>query len=883
MSVNGFFSRYWRHLLLSICGCAVIAGLACKSGGGGSNSPLLIITSVGSSSLTAGGATITWNTNRPADSLVEYGLNTGYGNSMSVKTMQTSHSLTLIGLTPDTTYNYRVKSTDASGNLSTSGNMTFTTAKSGSPNPTPTPNPIPVPTPFPVGGVDEFVGPFDSWKRVTAYGANGNDTNDDTAAIQQALEDMSSDGPVKTLYFPAGTYRISSTLKLHNSIFVNLIGEDPDRTIISWATSNPGTMILIDGVASSRFNRLTWDGQNVAEVAVDQSKAKDGANYFDTGNQYAEDVFKNVGIGIRGGYRDEGASETSVVRCRFLNNSKAGIATENFNALDWWIWYSYFENCARGVTNTLPSQFSSKGAGNFNVYYSVFKGSTVADLSIINTQFNSFRNNYSIGSRRFFDAADAGQNGALTVIQGNTILDTTDPISIYIGHYGPIQIYDNFIRSKAGSPGPAIRISAPADTLAFGNTFTISNQISQAGGRFVPGGSGHSNSIGTINASEPVIPFKYVPVAGRKVFEVPVGATTAAIQQAINSAGAFCGQRPIVHLQQGEHKVAQTLVVPPNCDIQIVGDGAASSLLWNGAQNNQPVLTLRGPSKAILRDFRVRGEERAEGILIENADQPNSRIYMQEASAAGTFAASQNGLLVDGLDNARVDLRGFLHSAFMGSSVKVVGGPSGSGGASRTVMISGAASNNTVSYEVANGGHLVVKDFWYEVNVNNSMPRYIKLTGDSVATFEQMLVATTANNADAPAIDIQNFNGKVALIALDLALDKNTDPTQAVRITGTGAGSVLGLGLFGRSSNFLSNPGAVTKAALINSRYRDGSVATTKVDDLGSLDSNLLTQTRNILQGNISNEYEVFPAAITDVRMYRVYVEKATIAFHIKR
>jgi hypothetical protein len=155
MSVNGFIFRYWRYLLTLICGfTVVITSQSCvsQSRGGGPGSPLLIITSVTASNMSAVGATITWNTNRPADSIVEYGPNTSYGNVMSLKTMETSHSLTLIGLNAETVYNFRVKSKDEAGNQSTSGNQTFTTTKSGSPGPSPGPTPAPTPAPpgFPI-------------------------------------------------------------------------------------------------------------------------------------------------------------------------------------------------------------------------------------------------------------------------------------------------------------------------------------------------------------------------------------------------------------------------------------------------------------------------------------------------------------------------------------------------------------------------------------------------------------------------------------------------------------------------------------------------------------------------------------------------------------
>src|SRR6266567_6034654 len=110
-------------------------------------------------------------------------------------------------------------------------------------------------------GDEEFVGPLPSWANVkTNYGAVGDGVTDDTAAIQKALNALGPTNP--TLYFPAGTYRISQTLTLAGRLYVNIIGQDPSNTTIIWAGSSGGTMLAITGVAYSRFNRLTFNGQN---------------------------------------------------------------------------------------------------------------------------------------------------------------------------------------------------------------------------------------------------------------------------------------------------------------------------------------------------------------------------------------------------------------------------------------------------------------------------------------------------------------------------------------------------------------------------------------------------------------------------------------------
>ncbi len=73
-------------------------------------------------------ATVTWNTDEPATSQVEYGLTTAYGSLTTIDTnLVTGHSVGLSGLTRRTTYHYRVRSKDAAQNEAVSGDYTFAT------------------------------------------------------------------------------------------------------------------------------------------------------------------------------------------------------------------------------------------------------------------------------------------------------------------------------------------------------------------------------------------------------------------------------------------------------------------------------------------------------------------------------------------------------------------------------------------------------------------------------------------------------------------------------------------------------------------------------------------------------------------------------------
>jgi type VI protein secretion system component Hcp len=87
-----------------------------------------VISSVASSGITQTTAAISWTTNEAADTQVQYGTTVSYGSTTTLNpTMTTSHSQGLTGLTPGTTYHFRVLSRDAAGNLATSGDFSFTT------------------------------------------------------------------------------------------------------------------------------------------------------------------------------------------------------------------------------------------------------------------------------------------------------------------------------------------------------------------------------------------------------------------------------------------------------------------------------------------------------------------------------------------------------------------------------------------------------------------------------------------------------------------------------------------------------------------------------------------------------------------------------------
>jgi hypothetical protein len=713
---------------------------------------------------------------------------------------------------------------------------------------------------------DEFVGPFASWANVKAdYRAVGDGRADDTAPLQKALDDLGRDKQPKVLYLPAGTYRITSGLTVKSRMYVSIIGEDPARTTIKWDGAAGGVMLTLDGVAYSRFDRLSWDGGGKALVAIDQ--AWDGATpYFDTGNEYADDYFRDVGYGIRGGNLGHGAAESSVLRCHFLRNTAAGIIVKNFNALDWFVWYSTFESCNVGVTN-------SPGAGNFHVFNSLFRDSARADILIANTSYFSIRGNTSVGSKAFFVGLGVGRNGALTTIQGNAVLDARDPTPINIENFGPVLLLDNVISSRAEVAGEPVvrhvvtfRWDAP-DTVSIGNTFTSANPV-VSNGRLLTIDD-RVVARGSVNPGVPAPP-DTLPNLHRRTFEVPAGADGAAIQQAIESAARQSGSRPVVHLPAGNYAVDRTLVIPAGSDVQLVGDGYGSALVWAG-KSVGPVLLLAGPSKATVRDLQVLGAGAGDGVVVDNADQPGARVFAEQCYVAST---RQVGLLVDGLDYTNVELHDFFHAGSKGVAVKVVGGRSAAKGTwlgGRTNIFAGASSNNNLSYDVTDGGRLLARDIWYETN---SLPRFISLSDAGTFTLHGAMIAT-AVSGDVPAVEVRNFRGRVTVLTAILY----------GRIVVEGDGSdtrLLALGLQGHTDGYFVNNSPRALVALMNSREYLSDSGTRAVRNEGAASAAFVREMLAQTRGEQPRLPTALASGVTDVRLYRVRIENCPEGLHLR-
>lgn len=169
-----------------------------------------VISNATLSSLTSSSVTISWTTDKNANSQVDYGETNSYGSTKSDSTMQTAHSITINSLSSLTVYHFNIKSADVNGNNVYSGDNSFKTAEAGSTGttqtitvtknvtPTPTPTPLPDTTiPFVTVSTD-FSKPFVVAPQITGKATD----NNAVARLEYSLDGGQNYLPVDSMSTP---------------------------------------------------------------------------------------------------------------------------------------------------------------------------------------------------------------------------------------------------------------------------------------------------------------------------------------------------------------------------------------------------------------------------------------------------------------------------------------------------------------------------------------------------------------------------------------------------------------------------------------------------------------------------------------------------------
>jgi hypothetical protein len=634
---------------------------------------------------------------------------------------------------------------------------------------------------------EEFNGPFKGWANVKhGFGAKGNGKDDDTKALQNAIDYLSvppkgfgmGAGAYTVVYLPAGTYCISSTLQLRGKIGISIIGEDPERTIIKWMGKDSSTAFRANGSAYFRISRLSWDAGGKTNMEAI------GIHWKNVWNDYLSRSFAVIHVEISdncfiGGFRTgisggttpatgTGAndSEITIRRCLFHNCTFSGIEIMGFNALDYWIWDCRFLHCANGVRCTF---------GNYHIYRSFFSGSTVSDVHNNNGYYNSIRGCYSVNANAFSSDEGASSNPFKRVFQDNTVIAPHD-VPIRHNHLGKITLFGNaFTRNidttykfsvynRSWFPGIYEALSLH-NIYAYAQPIKLDvdpHKLYSFADRV--GAAIHEDTLAFLRSMDPT-PLEVT----RKVFELFPGADAARIQQVLDSAAAMQGQRPVVHFHVGVYTIDRTLKIPAGADMQLTGDGWLYSTMIQQKDlavfRKTPLLEVEGPSYITIRDIHfgnVLGKGQLAGIVFKNVDQPRAEVHIDQVYAPGVdtslFVRDMNYLYVQ-KDNSFFTTGNYISGGTLVQQNK---------GTARVCCYGGQFAHLFVEQN----GRFMAKDCWWEgadhLPLNLSGSGTISIDGAMIAPYKQDSTTT---------VNIGKFNGSISLMNMYLqgALSAGSD------------------------------------------------------------------------------------------------------------
>eukprot|EP00026_Physarum_polycephalum_P003161 Phypoly_transcript_03170.p1 GENE.Phypoly_transcript_03170~~Phypoly_transcript_03170.p1 ORF type:complete len:744 (+),score=93.92 Phypoly_transcript_03170:299-2530(+) len=586
----------------------------------------------------------------------------------------------------------------------------------------------------------------------------------------------------------------------------NFIGEDPETTIIKWDPNSKWCVdpnndtdpncrfVLTNGVAYMQFARITWDGSYKTN-AIFTHHWEVPVNVYSGRGYHHDEILKNSRFGIRVGWNtcDQGNCATAewfVSRVWFYNAWAAGFSIEGWNNLDWNLRHCIFYNCSIATTNWW-------GSGNYHVSESGFYYCGVM-MQLANCLYYSNRDNFIYETPRMLWTQYYGCRTQFLfarntfIAPDGTFNNATN--AIYSGEDTSITLIDNtFIY-----PGPPynqtiVTTGAGYYTTQFfytvGNTFAFSGNLTNALAAQQP----WVNIINNVQYDNKVFPADKVkwefPVhpgfqklttspiiyANASLCDIPGNAKQCYnyLTSLIAQATALRGQRPIIYFHTGIYGTNQTLIVPPNSDIQFVGKDlssdytlGASAVVWSNPQQAGYIFTVQGPTKVTFRSLTISGYVQGSGILFQNVDQEGARMYGEQSD----FHAAHHNMVADGVDWIEIDQHAYYAGATQDSTGTVSrGGPCSAidKGTSRIALFSGASggSSGQSLYEVYNGGKMLVESVWWE---QGSI--WVHLNSSHSGTIQLINLNTGANNS---TVWLDGFKGKFSLVNAAVANNIN--------------------------------------------------------------------------------------------------------------
>jgi hypothetical protein len=477
------------------------------------------------------------------------------------------------------------------------------------------------------------------WQVVTAFGAKGDGKTDDTAAVQAALAFVQRGGqgnaPNKTLFFPAGTYLITTTLLLNETSGVMLLGTGATTTLLWGGGKAPAPppdgglnrLLWSDGNTRFHLEGFVFDGAGVGEVGLDH----------DSHTTYESRVVHRHLAFLRW--------QTAGVRVGHNQAAAKGVASAEMLYLNCVFWYNYagvmllawndYDNAFSGCHFQDNMGYGIEvQAGNIYVADSRFERNLGADATLVNHE-SSFRRIVSIGSGCFLK----GRGCSPTKIQnvyvagwGNATNASQPVTAIQAGGPGPLQIYDAVFEAPLSQLSPILHVSSypfgGADAPVLRANVTILGcptcpfiqpfdpyPVNNVPVFDLPPGDA------AIRASIPALSrdthfFSSTATMPGRVFDAvrDFGASTGAessgaIQACINAA-ASAGARAMCYLPAGVYSVNRTLALCGAQPFSLTGGGSGfTTLLRWGPQRPAPgtvaVVLAAGPGAGCAEGSNV--------------------------------------------------------------------------------------------------------------------------------------------------------------------------------------------------------------------------------------------------------------------------------------
>lgn len=289
---------------------------------------------------------------------------------------------------------------------------------------------------------------------VKDFGATGDGTTDDTTAIQNAL----NAGTGRSVYFPAGTYRISTTLVVKTS--TTLVGDGINKSIIKLTAGFGASIVgmrndVITGTANVyydtnlEFYGLTFDGNNNASRTAELISILKVQNVTFSNCSVQNNTF--IGLAMTAN------RNMTVTECYFTNNGRPRPSTTSAPAL--WVAQS-----VQGTPYDIRVENNYFYANNWSAaYFMPTRGSFCNNNCVDNGESTIFcndtgaylrleNNNISGAVRSNISGSGIECGAPYTIISGNTI-DSCAAEGVALTDVQNVTVTDNLIFNNGQETG----------------------------------------------------------------------------------------------------------------------------------------------------------------------------------------------------------------------------------------------------------------------------------------------------------------------------------------------------------------------------------------------------------------------------------------------